>query len=274
MRQVVHKADGVPWDALRAADQRGTRRLCAHLVAVWAAVLAALPDALTPQTVESAGWQAWMTAGVPLLQADLPDLLDDLQSMGATLSTAPDTDDAAQEATRRHHAEQLLRQTQRAIERGLVVTLGLLAAGAIPLVLAKDVLPLNGTQARSLARQYAGLVEDGMPEAVTMRLLRQRAAQLEATREATIAGQLSWDALTTGDQAAWLAAVQTGAVRMDAVRRYWLLGNNPCPAYCQPVPGMNPYGRRLNESFATPLGPRDRPGIHVGCQCWVEVIAA
>lgn len=104
------------------------------------------------------------------------------------------------------------------------------------------------------------------------RLVANYEKKLVRLRADTFARTSAMDNAAAANDAAWQEAVDSGAVPLAEVRRYWVV--SPTEAlckFCAPIPGMNPLGRALNEDFDTPLGPRLRPTLHPRCQCSVFI---
>lgn len=88
-------------------------------------------------------------------------------------------------------------------------------------------------------------------------------------RAATIAQTESVRAVNAGLHDAYKQAVGRGALPSEAVRRFWQLGDSPCPV-CESIPDNNPDGVGVDEDFDSDDGPQDDPPIHPSCQCSVE----
>ena len=94
----------------------------------------------------------------------------------------------------------------------------------------------------------------------SQRALRQRVEAIAKTGSMT--------AVNMGNYHLLVQYVKQGLLDENRVRRYWFVAQDErlCKR-CAPVPGMNPDGVRLTESFATPVGTVLNPPIHVACRC-------
>lgn len=98
-------------------------------------------------------------------------------------------------------------------------------------------------------------------------------------RAQNIARTESMTAATMGQQAAWDQATEQGILD-TGVRRKWVYTHDARTRDAhKAVPGMNPDGVGMNESFSTPLGPmrfpRDPRGTaanRVNCRCAVVLV--
>lgn len=92
-------------------------------------------------------------------------------------------------------------------------------------------------------------------------------------RAGMIAQTESTRAANAGLQDVYQQAIDRGVFDDDAVRQHWRidLGENVCPV-CRSIPGRNPNGVAIGESFDSIDGPQDAPPVHPNCQCSVEVV--
>lgn len=255
----------VPWETLDEAADEGERRLTSVWRGLWTAVLAALPSPLSLTGLLLAIHTAWETAGVPLLQAQVPAILDALQEAGALVSGAPaDVRVATIDLLQTQTDVRLTADIQRAFLRALDLVAGVVLTGGLPLVALPDILLLTGPQVRTLERQWNAWTEDGLTEEHRLRVLRQQADRMVRTRQDLLSASLTETALATGAQTQWEAAVQQGAVRAMDVRRFWRIRAGACPL-CAEIPARNPDGRGLTEAFQTALGSVMQPGLHPRC---------
>lgn len=94
----------------------------------------------------------------------------------------------------------------------------------------------------------------------------RRALQFNAE---TLARTATMDALNQGNRLAWRHAIETGAVQIYELRRFWIIARDErtCPR-CRPIPSLNPEGRGMDEPFVTPYdGLVMLPTLHYRCRC-------
>lgn len=107
---------------------------------------------------------------------------------------------------------------------------------------------------------------DHMVERYSSRMLDFRAN--------TIARTETINAARLGTQQAWVQSTESGLLERSKVRQGWMVTpDDRLCEYCQAVPGMNPDGVPLGQTFATPLGPVDGPTLHPNCRCVVYLMA-
>lgn len=106
---------------------------------------------------------------------------------------------------------------------------------------------------------------DTMVQRYGDRMLTMRAENIARTE--TI------NAARIGTQNAWVQATEHGLLNRSTLRQGWLVTpDDRLCIYCSEVPDMNPDGVKLGESFQTPLGPVDGPGLHPSCRCVVYIM--
>lgn len=96
----------------------------------------------------------------------------------------------------------------------------------------------------------------------------RRALQFNAE---TLARTGTMDALNQGNRLAWRHAIETGAVQVYELRRFWIIARDErtCPR-CKTIPSLNPEGRGMDEPFVTPYdGLVMLPTLHYRCRCVV-----
>lgn len=94
--------------------------------------------------------------------------------------------------------------------------------------------------------------------------------KLVAFRAETHARTAAMQAANDGNTAAWEDAVAQGRIPLDQVRRYWIVSpDERLCVRCAPIPGLNPRGVGLRESFRTPEGLLRSPVRHPNCRCTV-----
>lgn len=120
---------------------------------------------------------------------------------------------------------------------------------------------------RSLTRPLTPQQIDKMVDAYRRKLI--------AFRAETFARTSALQAANDAALAVWEDAVAQGRVPLEQVRRFWVVAEDErlCPV-CSPIPGMNPNGVGLRESFNTPNGLRKTPVMHPNCRCtvWTRIV--
>lgn len=116
-------------------------------------------------------------------------------------------------------------------------------------------------------------IENGeaLDEAVISELVDAYEANYLDYRADTIAQTESVRAANWGLHDAYSQAIERGALPDEAVKRFWQLGDHPCPI-CESIPDANPDGVGANEDFDSDDGPQDDPPIHPNCMCSVEYV--
>ena len=129
---------------------------------------------------------------------------------------------------------------------------------------------LTPKQLAAVERYRAGLIQAGESSACVQQLVETRIIALKRQRAEAIVRTETVNAREMAQDAAWNAAAAAGQLDRTRFRRVWVLGPNPCPVICAPVPGMNPGGVPLGVPFQMPVGPRQTPTLHTRCECHVE----
>jgi hypothetical protein len=160
-------------------------------------------------------------------------------------------------------------ETERMAIRNLITEA--LPAGRPPAAVAREIrahIGLNDQQAKTLSRFRAAMEAAGMNQKLLERSIEQRAAKMIRDRAKTIAINEALIASKQGNHMAYQNMIRDGYADAEESRRFWLVApSEVCPDTCQPIPGMNPEGRRLDEPFATPVGPLMIAHAHVRCRC-------
>ncbi len=110
-----------------------------------------------------------------------------------------------------------------------------------------------------------------LPDSAVARMSADYLENYLSYRAATIAQTESVRSVNAGLHDAYGQAISRGALPSEAVRRYWQLGDTPCPV-CESIPDNNPDGVGVGEAFDSDEGPVDDPPIHPNCMCSVEYV--
>jgi hypothetical protein len=91
-------------------------------------------------------------------------------------------------------------------------------------------------------------------------------------RAESIAKTESVRAANAGNREAWRQAAAAGIVAGTLVRGFWLVKDDEALCgRCEPIPDLNPDGRRLGELFDTPFDGQVQSGpLHTRCRCLVR----
>jgi hypothetical protein len=228
-------------EALRAALLSGDVGLAVALLAGETAV--ALLEPLTAELLTL--MQQTSTASLPSVQA--------------ALSHLQTTQDALL-ATTTQRALPVLVQTAQSWQLPVATTARLVQA----------MVGLTAPQVRTLTTYRAMLLDEQTPPARLTPLVTQRIAALQAQRAQRIAQTVSMQAVNAAQRLQWQQAVQQGQVDGTRLRRFWIVGPDPCTQQCAPIPGLNPDGRALGEPFAMPGGVILDPPVHPTCYCTID----
>lgn len=109
---------------------------------------------------------------------------------------------------------------------------------------------------------------DTVTESFVEEMQATYAKRLENLRAQTIARQETQTAVHEALMESWRQGERDG-VLPPTMRKFWLVTADErlCPI-CRAIPRLNPKGRKLDEPFATPQGPRMYPPMaHVKCRC-------
>jgi hypothetical protein len=130
----------------------------------------------------------------------------------------------------------------------------------------RDLIGLAEGDQMAVVNYRFGLLRAGLPADRVDRLTQVYAQRKLRERALTIARTEVLNASNEGQLELWRQARRDGM--LTEARKVWIVtpDDRLCPS-CQRVPGMNPNGRRLEEPFETPLGPRQRPTLHPRCRC-------
>lgn len=107
---------------------------------------------------------------------------------------------------------------------------------------------------------------DAMVEKYYRSMIDKRAMDIAATE--------SLRYINAGQQEAWSQAVNQGVLNNDLDRKFWVtMGDAKVRPTHRVIPGMNPYGVKIDGYFATPHGPVQYPAYgnsgFVRCRCGV-----
>jgi HK97 family phage portal protein len=142
--------------------------------------------------------------------------------------------------------------------------------GVPPASLARQIKPLIGLtrrQAQAVDTFRATLTEAGATH-IDDRVERYAAAQLRQ-RSVNIARTETLTSAANGTQMAWETGAAQGFIDRERARRHWVVAwdDRLCLEVCEPIPGLNPDGVKLDEPFQTPIGPLMTPTAHPSCRC-------
>lgn len=126
---------------------------------------------------------------------------------------------------------------------------------------------LNAAQRSTLAKIF----RDGFTQEASATLIRRHARALADYRMTVIARQEAIRAANGGEYLAFRRGRANRSIPSDA-RRFWkTMGDERVRHTHSAIPGMNPNGVDVGESFTTPLGPVLYPPAEVNCRCRVVV---
>lgn len=111
---------------------------------------------------------------------------------------------------------------------------------------------------------------DTMTDAFIKSVQAEYSASLVNARALSIARTETIRASNFGLSESWQQAMDQGVLPVTA-KRFWIVTPDDALCYiCARIPGMNPDGRGLDESFMSPEGPVDYPPApHPMCRCAV-----
>lgn len=233
------------------------------------ATVAQVLDTTLDQPARREGTVAGLALALAAAQAVRPDI--EAQT-GTTVSLTFD-----QAETRYQFAQyigtqvrDLVQTTQRTVRQTLRrgTQAGLGAADLAREV--RRVIGLTPAQARARDALRARLEAQGLSAREVQAQLSAATEQALQRRALLIARTQSVDLAQRGALQAWQDAVRAGAVEADAVRKFWIVVEDPrlCPG-CASIPDMNQEGVALDATFATPWGPLLTPTAHPACRCSV-----
>jgi hypothetical protein len=127
-------------------------------------------------------------------------------------------------------------------------------------------------QTLALERLRAKLLADGLPAGTVARTLDVAARRAVQLRTEVLARTEALTASMAGQDQLWRTAADQGLLDRERFRRFWFVTSGDerlCPT-CRAIPGLNPQGVRLDEPFATPVGPVMFPPAHPLCRCAVN----
>ncbi len=131
----------------------------------------------------------------------------------------------------------------------------------------KAIVGLTPRQVQQVENHRGLLISEG----ITGGTLRQRidafSDRLLTSRAQTIARTETIRAATAGEQLLWMQGVDEGLIDSTA-RQFWIVtpDDRLCPI-CEAIPGLNPKGVPLGQTFDTPVGPITGPTAHPQCRC-------
>ena len=126
---------------------------------------------------------------------------------------------------------------------------------------------LTQRQSISIDNYQAMLAEEGVAANVIERRVNAFRDRLIRMRSQVIAETETINAANAGQQALWEQAMAEGYLDFSQ-RKFWIVtrDDRTCDI-CNAIPGMNPEGVGVGESFATPVGPKRGPTAHPRCRC-------
>lgn len=113
------------------------------------------------------------------------------------------------------------------------------------------------------------LREGTVDEAFIEEMQRRYGASLIHRRALNIARTETLRAAHYGQRDAWRQAVENGVLPKTATRRWVVTPDDRLRETHAAIPGMNPEGVGLDESFQTPFGPVLDPPAEPNCRCGV-----
>lgn len=223
--------------------------------------------------------EAWVASGDGALRETLTRLLTPLALRAATATPTPGQATAFFPSLATNTAITQALDTQvalvsRVTQEALASLVSRVVVSGLPVIAQIDAIRamvgLTPQQVAATLRYGEGLVQAGETVLRITDLIAQRANALLERRAMFIARTAAQTLAATGQQARWQQAASEGALDVETFRRYWRTVNDGCQAICQPIPGLNPNGVRLDEPFDTPIGPLMTPTAHPLCLCSVE----
>lgn len=136
----------------------------------------------------------------------------------------------------------------------------------------RNLVGLTRRQAIAVDNYEKMLTAEGMKRSQVNKLVTAYRNRQLTARARNIARTETIRAANAGQQQVWQQAVKRGLLDPQTVRRIWIVtpDDRLCPI-CAPIPGMNPEGVKLNDSFDTPQGPVKEPPVHPQCRCAVAI---
>lgn len=131
---------------------------------------------------------------------------------------------------------------------------------------------LTPRQAERLARFRQGLLDEGTKPTDVQQAVERLARKMRRDRAEAIARTESINAVSQGQHLRWEQAARDSLLDIDHFRRFWVVtpDDRLCTQICALIPAMNTEGRRLDEPFATPIGPILHPTAHPQCRCALD----
>ena len=147
---------------------------------------------------------------------------------------------------------------------------GEIGSGTIPWE--RRLSAVEAQQARSIFRRPV------VPAREIDRIVDTYAQRLLNLRASTIARTEIHQAHIQGQEELWRQGAAAGRIDEDRAREFWIhSGDERVRDDHRRIPGMNPDGVRLGESFKTPIGLVRGPGqsgnaaFDIGCRCAVAI---
>jgi hypothetical protein len=147
--------------------------------------------------------------------------------------------------------------------------------GLAPRELAKVIKPMIGLterQSRAVLNRRLRREGDGWNAARVDKDANTYAERLRARRAMTIARTETIRASTTGQDATWKAAQDTGLLPQSAQKQWIVTPDDKLCPQCTEMTGRRALAP-INGQFVTPLGLRFGPPMHPNCRCAVSISA-
>ena len=135
----------------------------------------------------------------------------------------------------------------------------------------RELIGLNDRQALAVLNYQNNLYDQGYDQSDIERLVGGYTDRSLDYRAEMIARTESSRAVNSGLQDSYRQAIERGALPSEAIRQFWILGDNPCPI-CESIPDNNPDGIEIGDTFDSDAGPVESPPLHPNCFCEIEVI--
>lgn len=141
-----------------------------------------------------------------------------------------------------------------------------------PMNLGRELREGRFTETRRLsaidkAQIRSRLAKGTVDEPFIRKMQTRYADSLRNRRALNIARTETLDAAYAGQRQAWRQAIKEGVLPKTARRAYIVTPDDRLRETHAAVPGLNPNGVGMEESFVTPLGPRLGPPIETNCRC-------